>query len=134
MTPHQDLGAKHCTNDRRHPRQTATHRPSKQFSSASGSESEEDEEAAKIAALQAELAALKPPRPLDLFIQADTSVVVITGPNTGEGDHHQTHGWLCSFLGVWMTNTLRQLAFTARQTQPLVRLPPTHRQAARPPP
>jgi dsDNA-specific endonuclease/ATPase MutS2 len=47
--------------------------------------SDEDEEAARIAALRAELAALSPPRPLDLFIQAETTVVVITGPNTGEG-------------------------------------------------
>ncbi len=30
-----------------------------------------------------QLAALKPPRPIDMFVRADTTAVVVTGPNTG---------------------------------------------------
>ena len=48
-----------------------------------GDEDDEDENARRVAALRRELAALRPPRPLNLFIQAETSAVVITGPNTG---------------------------------------------------
>lgn len=63
------------------PTRPPTHFPP---SSGSGSDSwEEDEEAARIAALQQQLRDLRPPRPLDLFVQPETSVVVITGPNTG---------------------------------------------------
>ncbi|GBF93591.1 DNA mismatch repair protein [Raphidocelis subcapitata] len=48
-----------------------------------GSSDSEDEEAARVAQIRGRLLDLKPPRPLDLFIQPETTVVVITGPNTG---------------------------------------------------
>ncbi|KAL6756776.1 hypothetical protein V8C86DRAFT_3018742 [Haematococcus lacustris] len=41
------------------------------------------EQEAAVAKLAAELVALKPPVPVDLAIKPETSVVVITGPNTG---------------------------------------------------
>ncbi|KIY99721.1 DNA mismatch repair protein MutS2 [Monoraphidium neglectum] len=68
----------------RHKRRFLSNRKDNMAAAAgSGSESEEDEEAAKVAMLRRELRGLRAPRPLDLFIQPETSAVVITGPNTG---------------------------------------------------
>ncbi|GIL91154.1 hypothetical protein Vretifemale_18815, partial [Volvox reticuliferus] len=51
--------------------------------SRSGSGSDSEFEGADVDSPQAALSALRPPRPIDWLTRPDTSVVVITGPNTG---------------------------------------------------
>ncbi|GFR39679.1 hypothetical protein Agub_g151, partial [Astrephomene gubernaculifera] len=56
---------------------------SSSFSSSTDESDADDDETSADSSPRAQLAALRPPRPLDWTVRPDTSAVVITGPNTG---------------------------------------------------